>query len=243
MTNQEKLYYEDLLYNNGIQFEPKEHVYTMNGEEFTSATTFVGSFFEEFDEDRISKIVANRDGITQEEVLQLWQDIREYGTLVHEEIETADDVEDMETFEAKQGRQFLDALELTSDVKYMFPEALLRHPKYKVSGTSDMVVIHENGDVSLIDWKTSKKITRTAYKNKTGTKQSTQNYSDHKYNKYKLQLSVYAYILEHMLEGDVNIRNLYLVHLTPKGYDYYEMDYEKDLVQSMMEEYSNERRR
>ena len=56
-------------------FHEDSHTYTYvdkNGEEKTigiSTTQFIHSFSEPFDEDKMSKIIARRDGLTQQEVL------------------------------------------------------------------------------------------------------------------------------------------------------------------------------
>ena len=74
-------------------FHEDSHTYTYvdkNGEEKTigiSTTQFIHSFSEPFDEDKMSKIIARIEGLTQQQVLDQWYFNKElaceYGTLAH----------------------------------------------------------------------------------------------------------------------------------------------------------------
>ena len=80
--------------NNDIFLEKENHIYKLNNDPefpFTSVTTFIGSFFEEFDAPMVaSKLTATHPKykhMTADELLAVWRKKADYGTFVHEEIE------------------------------------------------------------------------------------------------------------------------------------------------------------
>ena len=80
--------------NNDITLETEKHEYTILDQPdflFTSVTTFVGSFFEPFDDIKISNHLVNNVpkyfGRTPESLIEDWDVARKYGTEVHLEIE------------------------------------------------------------------------------------------------------------------------------------------------------------
>ena len=79
---------------NDITLEIEKHEYKLLDQPdflFTSVTSFVGSFFEPFDEIKIANHLVNKVpkyfGETPESIMKQWQVAREYGTEVHLEIE------------------------------------------------------------------------------------------------------------------------------------------------------------
>ena len=80
--------------NNDIKLNIKNHEYQLVNQpefSFTSVTTFVGSFFEPFDEVKVANHLVNNVpkyfAETPESIMKQWQIAREYGTEVHLEIE------------------------------------------------------------------------------------------------------------------------------------------------------------
>jgi len=74
-------YFKDLL------FDEATHTYTKLKKKLTPVSYVLKKFVEEFDSDKMSILVANKRGITQEEVLKEWEDNKnkacELGTKVH----------------------------------------------------------------------------------------------------------------------------------------------------------------
>ena len=81
--------------NNDIKLEIENHEYKLINQPdyvFTSVTTFINSFFEPFDEIKVSNHLVNNVpkyfGETPESLMKQWDVARQYGTDVHLEIET-----------------------------------------------------------------------------------------------------------------------------------------------------------
>jgi len=192
------------LFTKNIKLQREEHKYILNTNpdlEFTSVTTFIGQFFEEFNAKKIAtKLVAsNRNymGMTVEEVLATWNDAAEHGTKVHEELENYILHKDTLT-EPKsiQGMNWLNKYKMKSSFD-VYPEVIIYSEELKLSGTIDLLLFDKiNNKYIIMDWKTSKKIDTKSYKNKRGTKPASANIEDTKFNHYALQLSLYRYLLE-----------------------------------------------
>ena len=80
--------------NNDIKLEIENHEYKLINHpdlNFTSVTTFVGSFFEPFDEVKVANHLVNNVpkyfAETPESIMKQWKTAREYGTEVHLQIE------------------------------------------------------------------------------------------------------------------------------------------------------------
>tara|TARA_B110000014_G_C20088376_1_gene569528 strand:+ start:531 stop:1241 length:711 start_codon:yes stop_codon:yes gene_type:complete len=192
------------LFTKNIKLQREEHKYILNTNpdlEFTSVTTFIGQFFEEFNAKKIATklVTSNRNymGMTVEEVLATWNDAAEHGTKVHEELENYILNKDTLT-EPKsiQGMNWLNKYKMKSSFD-VYPEVIIYSEELKLSGTIDLLLFDKiNNKYIIMDWKTSKKIDTKSYKNKRGTKPASANIEDTKFNHYALQLSLYRYLLE-----------------------------------------------
>jgi hypothetical protein len=82
------------LTSNNIHLNKKEHIYSLKSNPtltFTSVTTFIDQFFEEFNSQKIAtNLVQNHpkySDYTIEGLIKEWKDAAQHGTDVHEEIE------------------------------------------------------------------------------------------------------------------------------------------------------------
>lgn len=179
------------------------HTYTNveTGEVYTSVTNFIGSYKKPFDKDKWSKYVANRDGITQKEVLDKWNDItltaQNRGTNVHLIMENYIKSRVIE----KGYEDFIDSfIKKTSgiilpDSKIMSEELLYSHD-YKLAGTADLIV--ENGNsFHVMDFKTNKKFN---YTNKYNDYfyEPIEHLPQCEFTTYTIQLSIYAWMYEQL---------------------------------------------
>jgi ATP-dependent exoDNAse (exonuclease V) beta subunit len=179
------------------------HVYTNteNGEVYTSVTTLIGKYKKPFDKDKWSKVVAKREGKTQDEILDKWSSItttaQNRGTNVHLVMENYIKSRKIE----KGYEELVDSfIKKTNGIilpeSNILSEELLYSHEYKLAGTADLVV--ENGNnFYILDFKTNKKFN---YVNK---------YNDYFYepidylpqcefNTYTIQLSIYAWMHEQL---------------------------------------------
>ena len=229
------------LFDNNITLERESHRYNLatNPElEFISATTFVSQFFEKFDAEKVAKkLVASSPkymGMSVEDLLQVWKDSADYGTLVHEQLENHI-LEKSELTEPKaiQGMQWLNKFKMKSNFE-IYPEVIIYSKELKISGTIDLLLFDKKSDSYIImDWKTSKKIDTKSYRNKMGILPATSNIADTKFNHYALQLSLYRYLLEEYYS--LNISEHLIIHLKDHECLGLHAPYMKDNIINMVE--------
>ena len=162
------------LFNNDITLHRDSHTYQLldgSNVDFKSVTTFIGDFFEEFDAKKIAtKLVKSNIKymhLTVEELMAQWTKASEYGTLVHEELEhfilhnTP-----VNELKSKQGAQWLKNYIVKSDFE-IYSEAIVYSKELKLAGTMDLLLLDKKtGQYNIMDWKTSKRISSKAFRNK-----------------------------------------------------------------------------
>lgn len=158
-----------------ITFEEKSHKYWSKiGDKtiyYTSGTAFVHRFVPEFDEKRVSELVARKRGITQQEVLDEWKAKRDescyFGTKVHE---TAEDVLNGRPFrntpqnpkeEIVFGRAKAFANKFKNELDILGVEQIVFDHRLKIAGTIDLLArSKKDGSILVLDWKTNAEVKR-----------------------------------------------------------------------------------
>jgi ATP-dependent exoDNAse (exonuclease V) beta subunit len=224
-----------------ITFIEKGHKYIHeeSGDNLTSATTFIGQFFEKFDADKWSAYVAKRDGMTVQQVLDLWEEKRifagEFGTHVHNYAESIIKGTKQPVATIKKHEVYfkgVDEFMITEPHKFFDAEKVIGNPKWGIAGQVDGLSKTEKG-IFLVDWKTNKKLDFNAYGDKRATG-PINHLQDCNYSKYTLQLSLYRLILEQVYGWE--IAGQILVHLTNYGtYHTYNIEYLKDEIVMMLQ--------
>jgi hypothetical protein len=205
-----------------ITFQENGHIYNIKGDKYyKSCTTWVKSFFEKFDADKIiDRMMAKPDwntskyyGMTKDEIKQMWNSngssAASYGTNMHKFIE--DYYNGLNpTSECIEKQYFLNFYE---DHKHLEPyrtEMMIYNEDIKVCGSVDMLFRNEDGSLSIYDWKFSKEI---QYENNFGKKALSpmEHLDDCNYMHYSLQLNVYRYILEQ--KYGYKIKDMYLIFM------------------------------
>jgi len=196
-----------------ICFDEDKHTYVYrNGKAFTPVSTVIEKFKEPFDEKYHSERIAKKRGVSQEQVLEEWDEKRtsacEKGNRVHLEKEK------MVHGLVEPGRHVMRLYE--KGWKPIGTEVILFDEDSGVAGQADLIM-HDSDKIIILDWKTnSKKIDR---KNPYGKffKEPFENVPDTLYGKYKLQLNFYRGLLErwgvdvglmviaHIYEGECNM--------------------------------------
>lgn len=229
--------------NQDLQFDEESHTYWLKSNpdiEFTSATTFIGKFFETFNAPKIASNLVDShpkyQDYTVSELLSEWNKTATHGTKVHNEVENYVRGElpltDVTEPKAIQGIKWLQNT-FNSDRHTLYPEVKLYSKELQLSGTVDLLAYDKKKDIYLIaDWKTNKKISRSGYRGKVGTHPATYNVEDCKYNKYALQMSLYRYILES--EYGVPVKRQILVHLKPNNIKRYFTPYMNNILEEMI---------
>jgi hypothetical protein len=195
-----------------------------------SVTQFIKRFFKEFDSDTISKRYAEKHGLNQQEVLDMWKrnaDISALsGTAIHSYLENAKRGKVLDIDFSKA-----DELGLGEEVRNRFnvllPKAQAFHKdtlgklfpiqlEYTVgigdfiAGNIDMLCWNDKaGEIQLWDYKNTKEI---SYVNNFGEVclPPFHKEPDCNYIHYSIQLNVYKAILQRM--WGISIGKMYLVH-------------------------------
>lgn len=185
------------------------------------------------------------------EILQSYEDKKkiacERGTAIHADMESLFYKKDPTvikkyagggTFDVFKGNYKLDAS------RAIYPEFLISYKfdKYlKVSGQIDLLIL-DNKDITIIDYKTNAKIDKDSYFDKTTKKKQTMKYPlvnipDCNFYHYTLQLSLYAYLLQ-QINPKYRIKRLAIIHFDHDGNETeYDCEYLKDEVAKMLLHY------
>lgn len=242
-----------------VAFYEKSHKYKnlKTKKYYTSATTLIGKHFPKFDAKKVARFLAGLPFAKKQKKgvrywLKEWKNSAEEGTFIHAELEklinnpsdytALKPVLHPRTIIAWEG--FMD-LHRGFDEPHLTAEELIYDDEYGISGQID-VLISENCEegrcVTLFDWKATKDISfRYKYSNedeKFGTSEFTNHLENCNGNKYSIQLSLYAYLLER--KGH-KIKDLYIGHICPKKGKLVpiKVEYMKDVVKSMLEDFKN----
>jgi len=184
-----------------IVFDEKSHTYTNTetNNRYISVTTLLGKYKKPFDSASHSKRVAEREGVTQEFVLESWKETTriatDKGTKIHNMMEQF--VKFGETVESYNYlfKSYTKVVENTiGEYRKIHSEKLLSLDEYKVAGTSDLIYERKD-DFIVADFKTNKK-----YRFNTDFNDYMLSPIEHlsycEFNSYALQLSLYAYMFE-----------------------------------------------
>jgi len=232
-----------------ISLEEESHTYTLlNSDiEFKSVTEFIHTFFKPFDELKIAKKLTQTSlkykGMSVEQLINSWHKRRDRGTTVHKQIEdfinskfriSESEINKLD-LKSIQGINFIKK-KCLKETNYLASEVIIYSEELKLAGTIDLVIYNkEENHISLIDWKTNKKINKRSFNNnQKGIKHPLNNMDDCNFNHYNLQLSMYQYILESYY--DVNVKGLFLVHLNEQEFNYknFICNYKKDTIKKML---------
>lgn len=213
-----------------LEFEEAGHVYFWDGEDIkniggTSATTFIKSFFNEFNPQHcIRAITRGRKYLTDptykyykktnKEILDMWAKNRdeaaEAGTRFHLDVELSYNGISVEN-DTKEWQQF-QMFEKSRD-KSMMPfrtEWMIYDTELRLAGSMDMVFKNSDGTYSIYDWKRSKAI---KIKDSKKAKFPIDHVADCNFMHYSLQLNLYKYILQK--NYGLKISNMVLVVCHP----------------------------
>lgn len=206
-----------------ITFKEDTHQYfNSKGEEYISGTTFLHRFQKHFDTDKFATLKANKLGITKEEVLQMWAESSkkacDYGTAIHLLMENYINGVEQKAEHSDLYTSFNNIVQLDfMNAQKVHSEKLVWIDEYKIAGTADLIIEHDDYEFSVGDFKTNKSID---FCSKYGDRllSPLSHLSDCNYNIYSLQLSLYAYLFS-LLSGK-KCRKVFLMHLNEDKWNY-----------------------
>ena len=240
-------------------FSESDHRYFFDEEPdtiLTSVSTLIGKYHEKFDEEKHSKRIAEKEGVSQEEIKQRWKELGNSaalkGSLYHARKET-EILNKPNVFRHPEVNGLKQAFDITELQPGIYPELIVYHPYYNIVGTADLVEIFEDGTFFLSDHKTNKELKFegfSVWNPKTYKKEPKkmfpplQHLSDCNGIHYTIQLSSYAFMLE---EAGYECRGLQINHVIFDEEEKdimvvnYPLNYLKKEVRNLFEHYKNKR--
>lgn len=194
------------------------HYYLCNGKRVGISTTgLISQYEQEFDSDTISQIVADKRGISQQEVLEEWRIENLHstikGSMIHEFAQSLWEGKEYE-FDYSSVPPEIDLDRLKSDIEKLIPQAInfyndykdmyefigceiyLGDEEYDECGATDQMMLNKlTGGIVIIDYKTNKKIEYESYKHKKMLV-PLHKFDDCNYVHYSFQLGDYKFKFE-----------------------------------------------
>lgn len=194
------------------------HYYLCNGKRVGISTTGLISQYENhFDSETISQQVANKRGISQQEVLEEWRIENLHstikGSMVHEFAQSLWEGKEY-VFDYSKIPKEIDIDRLKSDINKLIPQAINFYNDYKdmyeligcevylgdedfdECGATDQILYNKyTGGIAIIDYKTNKKIERESYRHQKMLIPLNK-FDDCNHIHYSLQLSGYKFKFE-----------------------------------------------
>ena len=219
--------------DNRLRFEPKEHIYVLDGIlQLKAVSDVIAHFFRPFNILEQSERYAYKNGMSQTEVIEMWDakgvESRDVGTFLHEQIENylkgkrvlsdysfeynGEIINYKETISiGKEFSYFLDFMR-DSAIKPFRSEWRIFDEKIKIAGTIDLIC--RNGyQFDIYDWKRSTKASPNAAVWQHGIN-GLEHVPNISFYKYALQQNLYKYILEN--NYCIKINKMYLIVLHPE---------------------------
>jgi hypothetical protein len=187
-----------------IKFYSDKHDYIDEVGSLTSVTTVLKKL-DPTDWDEVKAKYAKKNNLSLEEVTQKWAKQADGGSKVHYVFEkhTIDTESNVFVHNEEDGVKIgKDLSELTAGV---YPELMLYSNRFRVAGQSDLVKIFEDRTFEILDFKTDRVLSFESFKmfdpqikRRVGKyfKEPISHLELCNFNKYCLQLSVYALMLE-----------------------------------------------
>ncbi len=225
-----------------IKFDEKSHTYTHvdTNEPFISVTTLLGEYKQPFDRDGHSKRVADREGVPQELVLEMWEQEKNKactrGTNIHAVLEDYINYGDVEDNYGWLCKSYDKAVERSIDsFKNVLSENLLYDEDNGVAGTADLIYEHKH-EFTIGDFKTNKRF-RFSSPYSERLKDPVSHLHNCEFNLYGLQLSLYAYLYEKM--SGKRCRKCVIFYLQDDRFLSYHINYMKAEVEAILQHQLN----
>ena len=231
---------KELQYFKGIEFHEEEHFYTLNDYKFgISATSLIETYAQEFDSDSISQMVANKRGITQQEVLDEWKKENEFscakGSYIHlksqalwmgidYEIDynTIDGNIDKDRLKKEYDIMSKQAINFYNDYKDMYDmiqdEFIVWSKEFDIAGSIDGIMYNKyTQQCCILDFKSNKDLQfESKYHKKM--KVPLHKLDDVNGQHYYIQLSIYKYLIEKYT--NIKVDELFIVYFNINANDY-----------------------
>jgi hypothetical protein len=229
-----------------LVFDEKSHTYRhpVTKEIYISTTSLLNKYKEPFDLEKNASRVAEREGVTVQEIKDKWKEnntkSKEYGTKIHKIIEVYQKHNKIDESDPEQVSiaASLDDLEIFKDCKNCLYEHKLFCHEYKVAGTADVIKNEENGLFSIYDFKTNKKFNLTNIYGRF-LLSPVQHLTDCEYNLYSLQISIYAFMYANMTGLKPSQFGIVYYDRDQKNFSVYPVPYLKSEAKKILDDYTS----
>jgi hypothetical protein len=185
-----------------VNFKEEGHEYLSGSNKYTSVTTLLKQF-DDTDWVKVKETYAKKNGLSIDDVSDKWKQQSDIGTLIHAQFE--DSIENRIECATDQGVKY--GIDLENLKPGVYTELIVYMHDYEIAGQIDKLIVHDDLSFSIEDYKTDFKIDKVSYdgfRSVNGKPVKGKQYFKHpiskiekcNFNKYSLQLSTYAYILE-----------------------------------------------
>lgn len=231
---------KELQYFKGIKFHEKGHFYTLDDYRFgISATSLIETYAQEFDSDSVSQMVANKRGITQQEVLNEWKKENEFscikGSCIHLKAQSLwmntnyeidynkiDDNIDKERLKKEYDIMSKQAINFYNDYKDIYDmiqdEFIVWSKEFDIAGSIDGIMYNKyTQQCCILDFKSNKDLQfESKYHKKM--KVPLHKLDDVNGQHYYIQLSIYKYLIEKYT--NIKVDELFIVYFNTNTKDY-----------------------
>ena len=248
---------KELQYFKGIEFHEEEHFYTLNDYRFgISATSLIETYAQEFDSDGISQMVANKRGISQQEVLDEWKKENEFscikGSHIHLKAQAYWKNKDYKldynkipnTIDKKRLKKEYDimskqASNFYEDYKDRYDiiqdEFIVWSKEFDIAGSIDGIMYNKyTQQCCILDFKSNKDLQfESKYHKKM--KVPLHKLDDVNGQHYYIQLSIYKYLIEKYT--NIKVDELFIVYfnINTNNYEIIEVPYLEKEVKIILE--------
>lgn len=248
---------DELKYFDGIEFHEKKHFYTLDNYRFgISATSLIETYSQEFDSDSISQMVANKRGISQQEVLNEWKKENEFscikGSCIHLKAQSLwmkdnyeidyniiDDVVDRNRLKKEYDIMSKQAINFYNDYKDMYDmiqdEFIVWSKEFDIAGSIDGIMYNKyTQQCCILDFKSNKDLQfESKYHKKM--KVPLHKLDDVNGQHYYIQLSIYKYLIEKYT--NIKVDEIFIVYfnVNAENYEIIEVEYLKKEVEKILE--------
>ena len=219
-----------------ITLDKENHTYHLGDFKFSqSGTKWISQFKNYFDQQKVATEYAKKNGFTADYWIKKWKVTAEISTIkgnaCHNYIEDFFNNTQRKELDYPEKQHIDEFLDKFSKRGYeTIPELIIGDENSSIAGCVDLLAF-KDGKFHLIDWKTNRKIDKTAFKGQKMLKEFSF-LDDCNYNHYSIQLSLYAYILKKVAGIEVSTRSV--VHFKQDGYEVHRMEDLTEIVEKII---------
>lgn len=205
-----------------VGFDHDTHTYWKGADQLKGVTTFISQYKTPFDIEEVATTYAKKNGLNRIDIMAGWKEkgriAREDGTAVHNFIEAYCETNifpEVDSPKKLAASAFIARFFMSGRLIPVAVEEIVYGRR--LASQIDMIAKNPAGEHFILDWKTSKEISRESY-----GKFMKMPYTipDCTFNHYSLQLSIYRQLCTRY-----EIKDTFIVHLKETGFELIKADF------------------